>query len=54
MEWVLLTSGTTGRPKLVIYTLASLTGAIGSSRVQTGAVVRSTFYDTLLGLPGFA
>jgi acyl-coenzyme A synthetase/AMP-(fatty) acid ligase len=44
-EWVLLTSGTTGRPKLVVHTLASLTGAIGSSRAQAGTVVWSTFYD---------
>jgi acyl-coenzyme A synthetase/AMP-(fatty) acid ligase len=44
-EWVLLTSGTTGQPKLVVHTLASLTGAIGSSRAQAGAVVWSTFYD---------
>ena len=27
-EWVLLTSGTTGLPKLTVHTLASLTGAI--------------------------
>jgi acyl-coenzyme A synthetase/AMP-(fatty) acid ligase len=43
-EWVLLTSGTTGRPKLVVHTLASLAGAIephpsGKPRVW------STFYD---------
>jgi acyl-coenzyme A synthetase/AMP-(fatty) acid ligase len=44
-EWVLLTSGTTGRPKLVVHTLASLTGAIGTNRPQAGAVVWSTFYD---------
>jgi acyl-coenzyme A synthetase/AMP-(fatty) acid ligase len=45
-EWVLLTSGTTGRPKLVVHTLASLTGAIGKNRPRQGAdVVWSTFYD---------
>ena len=43
-EWVLLTSGTTGRPKMVLHTLASLTGAIevGASRTD---VIWSTFYD---------
>jgi acyl-coenzyme A synthetase/AMP-(fatty) acid ligase len=44
-EWVLLTSGTTGRPKLVVHTLASLTGAIKTGRPQTDAMVWSTFYD---------
>jgi acyl-coenzyme A synthetase/AMP-(fatty) acid ligase len=44
-EWVLLTSGTTGRPKLVVHTLASLTGAIKTGCSQAGAVVWSTFYD---------
>jgi acyl-coenzyme A synthetase/AMP-(fatty) acid ligase len=42
-EWVLLTSGTTGRPKLVVHTLASLTGAIEAG--QSSRVVWSTFYD---------
>jgi acyl-coenzyme A synthetase/AMP-(fatty) acid ligase len=42
-EWVLLTSGTTGRPKLVVHTLASLTGAIQPGRAS--AQVWSTFYD---------
>ena len=51
-EWVLLTSGTTGLPKLVAHTLASLTGAIRSEasscmRCSMGcsSLVWSTFYD---------
>src|SRR5262245_31258103 len=43
-EWVLLTSGTTGRPKMVLHTLASLAGAIGASEPHT-EVIWSTFYD---------
>ena len=42
-EWILLTSGTTGRPKLVQHTLASLTGAIEPG--YQPARVWSTFYD---------
>jgi len=42
-EWVLLTSGTTGRPKLVVHTMESLAGAI--ERVTAESVVWSTFYD---------
>src|SRR5580698_1397116 len=42
-EWILLTSGTTGNPKLVVHTLSSLTGAIRPT--AEGAVVWSTFYD---------
>ena len=34
-EWILLTSGTTGRPKLVLHTLASLSGAIGARASHT-------------------
>jgi acyl-coenzyme A synthetase/AMP-(fatty) acid ligase len=42
-EWVLLTSGTTGRPKLVAHTLASLAGAI--DHAPRSMHVWSTFYD---------
>jgi acyl-coenzyme A synthetase/AMP-(fatty) acid ligase len=44
-QWVLLTSGTTGLPKLVVHTLASLAGAIDLSAAQSGKIVWSTFYD---------
>jgi acyl-coenzyme A synthetase/AMP-(fatty) acid ligase len=44
-EWVLLTSGTTGAPKMLIHTLRSLTGAIDSSLSQEADVVWGTFYD---------
>ena len=44
-EWVLLTSGTTGRPKLVVHTLASLAGAIEGGRPPAHRMVWSTFYD---------
>jgi acyl-coenzyme A synthetase/AMP-(fatty) acid ligase len=45
-RWVLLTSGTTGRPKMVEHTLFSLAGAIDRSYDATEtAVVWSTFYD---------
>jgi acyl-coenzyme A synthetase/AMP-(fatty) acid ligase len=43
-EWVLLTSGTTGVPKLVSHTLSSLTDALRNARTD-GSVVWSTFYD---------
>ena len=43
-EWVLLTSGTTGRPKLVVHTLASLAGAI-TGGIAARETVWSTFYD---------
>jgi acyl-coenzyme A synthetase/AMP-(fatty) acid ligase len=45
-EWVLLTSGTTGVPKLVAHTLASLVGAIKPNSFTAAAgSVWSTFYD---------
>src|SRR6516162_2212346 len=43
-EWILLTSGTTGRPKLVLQTLPSLGGAIGARESHTD-VTWGTFYD---------
>jgi acyl-coenzyme A synthetase/AMP-(fatty) acid ligase len=45
-EWILFTSGTTGVPKMVRHSFASLTGAIetGSSTLGSRAVW-STFYD---------
>jgi acyl-coenzyme A synthetase/AMP-(fatty) acid ligase len=42
-EWILLTSGTTGLPKLVVHTLATLAGAI--DRGTASSAVWSTFYD---------
>ncbi len=44
-EWVLLTSGTTGVPKLVVHTLASLAGAIDIGKPGNERAVWSTFYD---------
>jgi acyl-coenzyme A synthetase/AMP-(fatty) acid ligase len=44
-EWILLTSGTTGVPKLVLHSLASLTGAIKEVDTPLNAIVWSTFYD---------
>src|SRR2546427_327954 len=44
-EWVLLTSGTTGRPKMVVHTLSSLSGAMQGARPSDDPAVWSTFYD---------
>jgi len=44
-EWVLLTSGTTGVPKLVGHSLRSLTHAIRESTPEASIPVWSTFYD---------
>jgi acyl-coenzyme A synthetase/AMP-(fatty) acid ligase len=44
-EWVLLTSGTTGAPKLVLHTLATLTNAFAQKGPPAPGAVWSTFYD---------
>jgi acyl-coenzyme A synthetase/AMP-(fatty) acid ligase len=44
-EWVLLTSGTTGMPKLVLHSLETLGGALPRQSGSAGPVVWSTFYD---------
>jgi acyl-coenzyme A synthetase/AMP-(fatty) acid ligase len=49
-EWVLFTSGTSGRPKMVVHSLAGLAGAIkrgdrARGDASNGAVVWGTFYD---------
>lgn len=44
-EWILLTSGTTGRPKLVSHTLESLAGALPRVAAPGAETVWSTFYD---------
>jgi acyl-coenzyme A synthetase/AMP-(fatty) acid ligase len=44
-EWVLLTSGTSGVPKLVLHTLATLTSALQRRPAAPGSARWSTFYD---------
>ena len=44
-EWVLFTSGTTGRPKMVVHSVASLTAPIDDGVPVEGGMVWSTFYD---------
>jgi acyl-CoA synthetase (AMP-forming)/AMP-acid ligase II len=44
-EWVLMTSGTTGAPKLVSHTLESLTAPINATPHQQADIVWGTFYD---------
>jgi acyl-CoA synthetase (AMP-forming)/AMP-acid ligase II len=44
-DWVLLTSGTTGTPKMILHSLESLTGPIGTTAHRTIDAVWGTFYD---------
>jgi acyl-coenzyme A synthetase/AMP-(fatty) acid ligase len=44
-EWILLTSGTTGIPKLAVHTLASLAGSAWHTDPASASIVWSTFYD---------
>jgi acyl-CoA synthetase (AMP-forming)/AMP-acid ligase II len=44
-EWILLTSGTTGTPKLVAHSLESLAGTLPRRTEGGKAAVWSTFYD---------
>jgi acyl-CoA synthetase (AMP-forming)/AMP-acid ligase II len=44
-EWLMMTSGTTGAPKLVVHTVASLTAAIHARSPADGGAVWATFYD---------
>jgi len=44
-EWLMLTSGTSGVPKIVGHTLDALTGAIVADGAARNAAVWATFYD---------
>ena len=44
-EWLMFTSGTSGAPKMVVHTLAGLTGAIKRNPSHEVPVVWATFYD---------
>ena len=44
-EWVMLTSGTTGAPKMVVHSRVGLTGAIQQGTGDRRANVWGTFYD---------
>src|SRR3984885_5950178 len=44
-EWLMLTSGTSGPPKIVGHTLEALTGAVVADGPARSAAVWATFYD---------
>src|SRR5262249_48303547 len=44
-EWILLTPGTSGLPKMVSHSLGSLTAAINTSKISERPAVWGTFYD---------
>ena len=44
-EWLLFTSGTTGRPKLVLHTLDSLAGPLAEGPAAASDAVWCTWYD---------
>jgi acyl-CoA synthetase (AMP-forming)/AMP-acid ligase II len=44
-DWVLMTSGTTGKPKMVAHDFAGLSAAIRARSPADGAAVWGTFYD---------
>lgn len=44
-EWILLTSGTTGHPKLVLHSFETLAGALPRQPSSQRPMVWSTFYD---------
>ncbi len=44
-EWAMLTSGTTGDPKMVVHSLRTLTGAIDEERAGSPAQNWATMYD---------
>lgn len=44
-EWILLTSGTSGKPKMVRHDLSTLSAAINNRAVGLNEIVWGTFYD---------